>query len=158
KRTGNDGTLQDNWLVREIDHFLGEARAGESKRPVDVVFGPGSMESPYPGRLKEKARWDWIDLRRFSIWRAHIPFSYKLDDGVVKLGAAFYDVPERLIPELRREERRRRHRIIGFAVAVLCVFAAITTALAIWALINLRDADLAQAKTLRGTLEPERRS
>src|SRR5262249_39536448 len=162
--TANDGTLQDNWLVREIDHFLREARAGESERPVDVVFGPGSMEGHYPGRLSEKPRWDWIDLRSFSIWRART-FSDTLDDGFAKLVAALYDVPDRFIPILRREERRRRHRVItGFAIAGLSV-AAITTAIAIYALIQrgaaisaLRDTYLAQALTLRGTLDPERRS
>jgi WD40 repeat protein len=162
--TANDGTLQDNWLVREIDHFLGEARAGVSERPVDVVFGPGSMEGHYPGRLSEKPRWDWIDLRSFSIWRART-FSDTLDDGFAKLVAALYDVPDRFIPILRREERRRRHRVItGFAIAGLSV-AAITTAIAIYALIQrgaaisrLRDTYLAQAITLRGTLEPVRRS
>jgi hypothetical protein len=94
--TTNDGTLQDNWLVREIDHFLGEARAGESERPVDVIFGPGSIEGRYPGRLLERPRWDWIDFRGFS-WRA-CTFSDTLDDGITKLVAAFYDVPDRLIP------------------------------------------------------------
>jgi WD40 repeat protein len=164
KIIANDGTLQNNWLVREIDHFLAEARAGESQRPVDVVFGPGSMEGHYPGRLSEKPRWDWIDLRSFSIWRART-FSDTLDDGFAKLVAALYDVPDRFIPILRREESRRRHRVItGFAIAGLSV-AAITSAIAIYALIQrgiansrLRDTYFAQAMTLRGTLEPERRS
>jgi WD40 repeat protein len=161
--TANDGTLQDNWLVREIDHFLREARAGESERPVDVVFGPGSMEGHYPGRLSEKRRWDWIDLRSFSIWRART-FSDTLDDGFTKLVAALYDVPDQFIPILRREERRRQRRvIIGFAIAGLSV-AAITTAIAIFAFIqrghaisSVRDMYLAQAQTLRQTLDPERR-
>jgi hypothetical protein len=158
--TANDGTVQDNWLVREIDHFLGRASAGESERPVDVVFGPGSMEGRYPGRLSDKARLDWTDLRSFS-WRART-FSDTLDAGIAKLVAALYDVPGRLIPDLCREERRRRRRAIiaGFAIAGLVI--AVTTALAIYATIErekansaLRDANLAQAKTLRGTLQPE---
>src|SRR5262249_13545503 len=139
--TTNDGTLQDNWLVREIDHFLGEARAGESERPVDVVFGPGSVEGRYPGRLSEKPRWDWIDLRSFS-WRART-FRDTLDDGIAKLVAALYDVPDRLIPDLHREERRRRRRLViaGFAMAGLVI--AVTTALAIYALIERGKANSA---------------
>jgi len=70
--TETDGKVQDNWLVREVDHFLGEARADQTDRPVDVVFGPGSIEGRYPGRLSEKPRWDWIDLRGFNIRRVRI--------------------------------------------------------------------------------------
>ena len=132
--TGKDGKVQDNWLAREIDRFLGEARADQTERPVDVVFGPGAIEGRYPGRLSEKPRWDWIDLRGFNTWRDRI-FTEALDDGLAKLVAGLYEVPDRFLPLLRREERRRRHRaIIGFGIAALSV-AALTTAIAIWGLI-----------------------
>jgi WD40 repeat protein len=136
---GKDGKTQDNWLTREIDHFLGKARADEAERPVDVVFGPGAIEDRYPGRLSEKPRWDWIDLRTFSPWRFPI-FSETLDDGVAKLVAGLYDVPERFLPLLRREERRRRlHAITGFAF--LGVFIAATmTGIAIYALAQRASA------------------
>jgi hypothetical protein len=135
---GKDGKALDNWLAREVDHFLGEARADETDRPVDVVFGPGLIEGHYPGRLSEKPRWDWIDLRSFRTWRGRV-FSEALDDGLAKLVASLYDVPDRFLPLLRREERRRRHRaIIGFAVAGFSV-AALTTAIAIWGLIQRAD-------------------
>jgi WD40 repeat protein len=137
--TGKDGKAQDNWLAREVDHFLGEARADETDRPVDVVFGPGAIEGHYPGRLSEKPRWDWIDLRSFNRWRVRT-FTETLDDGLAKLVAGLYDVPDRFLPVLRREERRRRHRaIIGFGVGAFSV-AALTTALAIWGLIQRADA------------------
>jgi len=137
--TKKDGKAEDNWLVREIDHFLGEVHFDETDRPVDVVFGPGAIEGRYPGRLSEKPRWDWIDLRSFSAWRARA-FSDTLDDGLAKLVAALYDVPDRFLPLLRREERRRRHRtIVGFAVAGFSI-AALTTAIMIWGLMQRADA------------------
>jgi WD40 repeat protein len=137
--TGKDGSIQDNWLVREVDRFLGESRADETERPVDVVFGPGVVEGSYPGRLAEKPRWDWIDLRSFNFWRVRT-FTETLDNGLAKLVAGLYDVPDRFLPFLRQEERRRRHRaIISIAVLGICV-AAITTSIAIWGLIQQKAA------------------
>jgi WD40 repeat protein len=137
--TGRDGKVEANWLVREIDRFLGAARADRTDRPVDVVFGPGAVEGRYPGRLSEKPRWDWIDLRGFNRWRVRI-FTGALDDGLAKLVVGLYEVPDLFLPLLRREERRRRHRaIIGFSVTALSV-AALTTAIAIWGLGQRADA------------------
>jgi WD40 repeat protein len=103
------------------------------------VFGPGAVEGYYPGRLSEKPRWDWIDLRGFSAWRV-LTFTEALDDGFTKLVASLYEVPDRFLPVLRREERRRRQRaIFGFAVAGLSV-VALTTTLAIWAVIERGNA------------------
>jgi hypothetical protein len=94
KVAGKDGKVQDNWLVREIDHFLGETHASEADRPIDVVLGPGAVDGIYPGRLAEKPRWDWIDLRNFNRWRIRA-FTDTLDDGLAKLVAGLYDVPDR---------------------------------------------------------------
>ncbi|MER9018977.1 hypothetical protein [Mesorhizobium sp. M0898] len=136
---GKDGQSQDNWLVREIDHFLGGTRADLADRPVDLILGPGALEDRYPGRLAERLRWDWIDLRGFNRWRGNT-FSETLDDGVTKLIAALYDVPDRDLPVLRQEERRRRQRtIVGFTVAGFCI-AALTTALAVWGFVEQSNA------------------
>ncbi|MBZ9954812.1 MULTISPECIES: WD40 repeat domain-containing protein [unclassified Mesorhizobium] len=127
----SDGQSENNWLVREIDHFVGSLPTSLGERPIDLVFGPGAVEGLYPGRLSERERWDWIDLREYNGWRGST-FSDALDDGVTKLVAALYDVPDRYLPLLRREEHRRRQRaILGFAIAGFCI-AAFTTALAIW--------------------------
>jgi hypothetical protein len=136
--TGKDGTAQDNWLVREIDHFLGGESAQESPRPVDLVFGPGATEDRYPGRLSEKPRWDWIDLRSFSRWRVHI-FTGNLDNGFAKLVASFYEIPDRFLPLLHREERRRRHRTIMAFAGVGLLVAAVTTGSAVWGLRERAD-------------------
>ena len=116
--------------MREIDHFLGGEGADQSLRPVDLVFGPGANEGDYPGRLSEKPRWDWIDLRGFNTWRCI--FTGSLDDGVAKLVAGFYDIPDRFLPFLRREERRRRNRTIAALAGVGLVVGVLITALAVW--------------------------
>jgi WD40 repeat protein len=136
---GKDGRTQDNWLVREVDHFLSGPRADEPDRPIDVVFGPGAVEGNYPGRLSERPRWDWIDFRSFGAWRAR-SFSEALDDGLAKLVASLYEIPDRFLPVLRRQERRQRKRIlVSFAAAGLSV-ATLTTALAIWAVVERGNA------------------
>src|SRR6266851_1688422 len=145
---GTDGEIQPNWLVREVDYFLGTERADETGRPIDVVFGPGATEGLYPGRLSEKRRWDWIDLRSFSRWRART-FTEALDDGFAKLVASLYDIPERFLPALRKEERRRRHHVIlGFAVAGVAV-ATLATTLAFWGEMQRRSAVSALEQALR---------
>lgn len=74
--------------MREVDHFIGGARADETDRPVDVVFGPGALEDRYPGRLSEKTRWDWIDLRSFNTWRVRT-FTEALDLRFREAGREF---------------------------------------------------------------------
>jgi hypothetical protein len=152
KASTRDGNAQDNWLVREVDHFLGPALAASSGRPIDLIFGPGAIDGNYPGRLSEKARWDWIDFRSFNPWRARI-FSESLDAGFAKLVASLYDVPDRFLPALRREERRQRNRkIVGAAIGAIFV-AVLTSALALWGLIErknaMANADRAQVELRR---------
>ena len=121
---GEGDTEEPNWLEREIDRFLGGARADTSPRPIDVVLGPGGPEDRFPGRLAERKRWDWIDCRRFTWWRSW-GLSEALDAGLTKLVAGLYDVPETQLPELRQEEQRRRNRwlrrisILSLAVTVI---------------------------------------
>src|SRR5262249_13647327 len=124
---GTDGTIEPNWLVREVDHFVGRERADEGGRPIDVVFGPGAIGGRYPGRLSEKTLWDWIDLRSFNRWRART-FTEALDNGFSKLVASLYDIPERLLPALRQEERRQRQRLIVWFAAAAVAVATLSTA------------------------------
>jgi WD40 repeat protein len=145
---GKDGEVHENWLVREVDHFLGSVAADQASRPIDVIFGPGATEDNYPGRLSEKHRWDWIDFRNFNSWRART-FTGELDDGLIKLVAALYDVPDRFLPILRREERRERNRrMVAAAFGTLTVLALITS-LAIWGLIQRENAAGALANRAR---------
>jgi WD40 repeat protein len=137
KIKGNDGKEQDNWLVREVDHFLGGSRAGMSERSIDLVLGPGAALEIYPGRLAEKARWDWVDFRAFGRWRAR--FGDALDDGVTKLVASLYEIPDQLIPILRHEEQRRRNRAILAFGGVASAVAAVTIGLALYAYIERLD-------------------
>jgi hypothetical protein len=103
-----------------------------------LVFGPGATESRYPGSLSENSRWDWIDLRSFSRWRVHI-FTGTLDNGLAKLIASFYEIPDRFLPLLHREERRRRHRTIVVFVGVGLLVAAVTTGSVVWGLRERAD-------------------
>jgi hypothetical protein len=135
-----DGTEAPNWLVREIDHFVSKPNTNTSRK-IELVLGPGGEEQQFPGRLSEKARWDWIDLRAFNKWRA-FGFSEELDSGFLKLIASIYDVPEEALPLLRREERRRRQKLIISLFAGALFFTAIISILAIgwWGEIKSRQA------------------
>jgi WD40 repeat protein len=127
----SDGVVRDNWVVREIDYYLGGARVDEEWRPIDVVLGPGAQEGMYPGRLAERKRWNWIDCREFGRWRSRLA-GEPLDDALTKLIASLYQVPGELIPVLRQEERRRRTRRLTLLAATGLVISAFMTGLAIW--------------------------
>jgi hypothetical protein len=122
---GSDGAEAPNWLVQEVEHFLGARSADRPPRPIDLVIGPQGSIERFPGRLAERERWDWIDLRAFSRWRA-LGFSEALDAGFTKLAAAIYDVPDAALPLMRQEERRRRRRLVlGIAAVAVAVVAAL---------------------------------
>jgi hypothetical protein len=136
-----DGAEQPNWMVREVDSYLGAATADQALRPIDVVLGPQGPDDRFPGRLEERQRWDWIDLRAFTWWRA-FGFSEALDAGFTKLVAGLYEVPETFLPVLRREERRRRRRWIVAGSTVGSVILLIIGILAIgwWSETRSRQA------------------
>jgi hypothetical protein len=122
---GADGVDAPNWLVQEVEHFLAGRSADQPPRPIDLVIGPKGSIERFPGRLSERARWDWIDLRAFNGWRA-LGFSEALDAGFTKLAAAIYDVPDAALPLMRQEERRRRRRLVlGISAAAAGVVAAL---------------------------------
>ncbi len=127
----SEGIVQDNWVVREIAHYLGGARADEEWRPIDLLLGPGAEEGKYPGRLAERPRWDWIDCRAFGTLRSRFAGA-PLDDALTKLIASLYEVPGELLPVLRQEERRRRTRRLTLLAATGFIIAALMTGLAIW--------------------------
>lgn len=105
-----DGREEPNWLAREIDHFLGPDEQTLKNRPVDVVVGPGADLKRFPGRLNEFRNLDWVDLRPFS-WLRSYGLGSRLDSGVTKLVASLYDVPDRHLPLLYKEEIRQRRQI-----------------------------------------------
>lgn len=130
-----------NWLVQEIAHFFADQPTDQPPRPIDVVIGPKGSIDRFPGRLAERERWDWIDLRAYSGWRA-FGFSEALDAGFTKLAAAIYDVPDAALPLMRREERRRRRRILltigGIATCVVAALGFLGSSL--WAETKARQA------------------
>jgi hypothetical protein len=127
-RDANGGEAP-NWLVQEIDRFLGP-KTGRWDRPLDIILGPMAPEDRFPGRLSENQRWDWIDLRAFNWWRSW-GLSETLDAGFTKLAAGIYDVPQAALPMMRREERRRRRRFVTAAAAGLLFVMAIISVLGI---------------------------
>ncbi len=139
---GRNGIDEPNWLVREVDHFLGDAKIDASQRPIDVILGPGGTEDRFPGRLAEKDRWDWIDLRAFT-WRRSWGFSEELDAGLTKLVAGLYDIPDSQLPALRREERRRRNRLLATITVIASVVALVIGGLGFYAW-RQRDQAIAQ--------------
>jgi WD40 repeat protein len=121
-----NGREEPNWLTREIDRFLGNKEEISRKRPVDVVIGPRADLERYPGRLNDIEHRDPIDLRHFSGLRSYGVGS-RLDDGVAKLIAGLYDVPNRHLPLLYKEEsrQRRKHLLIN-AYTLLFTLAAVS--------------------------------
>ncbi len=149
------GAESPNWLCLEIRHFLANGSAIAPARPIDVVLGPGAPEHRFPGDLDDNPRWDWIDFRGFSRWRS-FGLSEDLDNAFTKLLAALYEVPSELLPSLRREERRRRVRLLTAAVGVAGVVAVSMTSLAVYALNRQVEANRARASAELNLAESRR--
>jgi WD40 repeat protein len=115
-----------NWLCREIDHFL-DYRGEAGWSDVLLAMGPGAPLDQFPGRLSERSRWDWVDLRGP---RRRSFFDDAADAAVSKLAGALYDIPERLLPTLRRDMQRRRLLLATAITSASIVLAATMAALA----------------------------
>jgi WD40 repeat protein len=131
------GKTGPNWLCREIDHFL-NTRGEDARENVFVVLGPGAPENVFPGRLNDSLRWDWVDFRGFKRFRW---LTEANDAGLAKLVAGLYELPDELLPVLRREERNRRRRLVTIAILAATLVAALTTVLAVWALKETQVAE-----------------
>jgi WD40 repeat protein len=131
----------ENWVAREIDRF-NEIHADRGR--IMLALASGAPEHRFPGRLADLSeRWDWADFRGYTSalrrW-LNLPRALKLDDEFLKVVAAIFDIPSRLVPILRQEESRRRLRIVRWAAAILLITAGAFAGLASWAEINRRDA------------------
>ncbi len=100
--TRNDGSA--NWVTREIDTFLKLRGEDEGRRRILLVLSRGAQEDAFPGRLSGLSRqWDWADLRRLSRLSFLRPgAAERLDDAFLKIVARLFDVPQELLPILRR--------------------------------------------------------
>jgi hypothetical protein len=108
-----------NWLEREIHTFWERFR--DSSRIV-LVLGPGAPDDRVPGLLDTiSATWDWVDLRAFVPWTLPLTGrAEQLDNGFAKIIATIYNIPARLRPILRREERCRRLRQTRLIIVSCC--------------------------------------
>jgi len=140
---------QPNWLTREIDVFL-ELRRADPRRRIILVLGPGAPEDRFPGRLDdpavgdgiERPRWNWADLRSFSLHRARSwRTRFGLDDQFAKIVAPLYDVPSELIPMLRREGVRK---LVMALVAALLTVTAVAAAIGVLGVVAYQQKNIAQ--------------
>src|SRR5579883_3354757 len=100
----------DNWVAREIDTFLKVYGDEEGRQRIIVALAPNAPTESFPGRLGELGtQWDWVDLRTVSLWQWLRPgVADRLSDAFLKVVARLYEIPQHLLPILRREEARRR--------------------------------------------------
>ena len=148
--TDPSGEMRPNWLCLEVDHFL-ETRGEDARRQVLVILGRGAPEDQFPGRLNENPRWDWVDLRGF---RRLAFFSEANDAGLAKIVGALLDVPDDLLPILRREQRRRR---LLFVSAIAGVAFAVAIVMAILAAVAFHERSLADER-MRIALDQQSRT
>lgn len=103
----------ENWVAREIDTFLKVHGDVEGRRRIIVGLTPNASTDVFPGRLGTlSGQWDWADLRSVSPWYWLRPgVAERLSDAFLKIVARIFEVPQDLLPVLRREEARRRGRV-----------------------------------------------
>src|SRR6185312_16824176 len=129
----SDGS--DNWVAREIDTFIKVQGEAEGRRRIILALAPDASTDLFPGRLAELGRqWDWVDFRSLSPASWLRPGAVeRLEDAFLKIVARLYEIPQHLLPILRREEARRRARIrLAMGAAAAAVIVALSGALG-WA-------------------------
>jgi len=132
----NDGS--ENWVGREIDSFLQIHGKEQARRRIILALTPNASTERFPGCLNELgSQWDWADLRNVTRWGWLQPgMSERAEDAFLKIIARIYDVPQHLLPILRREEARRRGRVrLAFGIAATAIVVALSTALG-WAVVE----------------------
>jgi hypothetical protein len=115
-----------NWVEREIDTF---ATIDGGVARIIVALGPEAVVNRLPGRLNELSpRWGWADLRlwrpSYRLWR-HAP---KIDEAFIDILATIANIPAKLIPVLREEERRSRNALRRQVVLISAMVLATLSA------------------------------
>ncbi len=132
----SDGS--ENWVAREIDSFLQVYGDEQARRRIILALAPGASTEAFPGRLNALgSQWDWADFRAVTPWHWLRPgMSERAEDAFLKIVARIYDVPQHLLPILRREEAKRRGKLrVGFGIAAATIVVALSTALG-WAVVE----------------------
>lgn len=126
---------QKNWVVREIETF----RALPQRDEISVALAAGTTDDPLPADLHETLpNIERVDIRRLGA------LGFGARDQVLSFIAALHGVSSELMPELRREEARRR-AATAWAVAVSALVALAVLALLLgWALVSREDARRAE--------------
>lgn len=126
----------DNWVSREIEAFLKIKGEKEGRQRIILALAQGASLKDYPGRLNKLGdKWDWADLRdvsRFTWLRAGA--AERLGDGLLKIVARLYQVPQEKLPILRQEEARRRGRLrlaVGAVATTMIVGLSVLSWLAV---------------------------
>ncbi|HZQ00056.1 MAG TPA: WD40 repeat domain-containing protein [Reyranella sp.] len=140
----------DNWVAREIDTFLKVYGDEEGRQRIIVALAPNAPTESFPGRLGELGtQWDWVDLRTVSLWQWLRPgVADRLSDAFLKVVARLYEIPQHLLPILRREEARRRARVRLLAASSAMVVIAALTAAFVWAMVERGNARLAEQRAV----------
>ena len=117
---------QANWLVREVEYYRSKKPAG----PVAVGLAKGGFDDPLPADLHAHfANLERVDIRRITSFKV-----IRTDELILPFIARLYNVPREKMPELRREEARRRSvRLAAWAVAATVIIVSLTGLLG-WAL------------------------
>ncbi len=123
----------ENWVEREIRTFV--ELHGDPSRIILVLPPSGDLQRLPASLAGLSERWDWVDLRAFQAapWRwLSLRRVQSLETELLKVVARLFEVPRWLIPELTREETRRRARlwttaatVIGLVVSGVAVAAAV---------------------------------
>ena len=113
---------QKTWVAREIEYFLTLPQGNN----ISIALARGSFTDALPGGLAERfENIDRVDIRKLGrIW------SLIGSNPVVPLIATLYGVPANLMPELHREESRKRVvRVAAFLLAATTTILLLTSSL-----------------------------
>lgn len=124
-----------NWVVREIETF----RELPQRNKISVALAAGSIDDPLPANLHQTLpNIERVDIRRLG------PLGFGARDQVLTFIAALHNVPPELMPELRREEAKRRAAVAWVIATSALAALAVLGLLLGWALASRAEALRAQ--------------
>jgi len=112
-----------SWMEREIETFLGT----NGSKQLIVVLADGEINQSVPKLiLDDTPNINVIDVRSANNLLQRILNSNELTDKIRTISSVLFNVPEKLMPVLREEDRKRRQRTVqGISVIAIIVTAVI---------------------------------
>jgi WD40 repeat protein len=124
---------KQNWVAREIELY----RTLPQGNRLAVALAKGSFDDPLPANLDRAfENVERVDIRRISGWNF-----FGSDESILPFVARLYNIPPEKMPDLRREEERRRLARLRSMLLASCTLIIVLATFLAFAIYERRQAN-----------------